>query len=346
MSALKEYLSLIGKGASLNEDEASRAMEAMLSGAAEPAEIAEYLTALALRGETIEEITGSVKAMRAHMVKVEAPQNAIDTCGTGGDGADTFNISTACAFVLAGAGVPVAKHGNRAATSRSGSSQVLEALGVNVNLGPEDVTRCIREAGIGFMFAPLHHAAMKYVAPVRQALGRRRTIFNLLGPLSNPALVTRQVIGVFDKNWVEPFAHVLQKLGAKTAWVVHGSDGLDELTTTGKSHVAALSEGKVTVFDVTPEDAGLKRALSENLKGGDAAHNAAALLRLLKGEEGAYRDIVLLNAAAGLIVAGKASDLEQGANLAAESLKSGSALHALGRLIAASNAPSETALRS
>ena len=268
---------------------------------------------------------------------VSAPEDAIDTCGTGGDASGTYNISTAAALVAAACGVPVAKHGNRALTSKSGSADVLSELGVNLDANPDTVERCIREANVGFMFAPAHHAAMKHVGPSRVELGTR-TIFNLLGPLSNPAGAKRQVIGVFSRDWVEPLALVLKNLGSETVWVVHGSDGLDELTTTGPSHVAQLKGGEVTTFEVTPEEAGLPRAVPEQLKGGDATRNAAAISELLAGQDGPFRDIVLLNSAAALIIGGKAKDLVDGARQAADAIDQGKARSHLDRLIEISNA--------
>jgi anthranilate phosphoribosyltransferase len=267
---------------------------------------------------------------------VVAPEGAIDIVGTGGDGAHTYNISTATALVVAGCGVTIAKHGNRAASSKSGTADALSHLGLNLDLPTENIGRCIEEAGIGFMFAPAHHTAMKYVGPVRGELGIR-TIFNLLGPLSNPAFVKRQTIGVFAKRWVEPFAEVLRNLGSEKAWVVHGSDGLDELTTTGPTFVAALDGGKITTFEVTPEDAGLPRATLADLRGGDPAYNAAAITRLLDGEKSAYRDVVLLNAAAALIVADRVTNLKDGAAMAAQAIDSGAAKAKLAQFIAVAN---------
>jgi anthranilate phosphoribosyltransferase len=257
--------------------------------------------------------------------------------GTGGDASGSFNISTCAAFIVAGAGVPVAKHGNRALSSRSGAADVLGALGVKIELTPEGVGRCIDQAGIGFMFAPAHHPAMKNVGPTRVELGTR-TIFNLLGPLSNPAGVKRQMVGVFSRQWLEPLAHVLKNLGSEHVWVVHGSDGLDEITTSGPTHVAALENGAVRTFEVTPEDVGIARTKPEALRGGDAKENAQALLEVLKGTKGAFRDVAILNAAAGLIVAGRAKDLKQAVALAAKSIDSGEAEGRLDRLIAVSNA--------
>jgi anthranilate phosphoribosyltransferase len=293
--------------------------------------------ALRVRGETVDEITGAVTVMREKMLRVSAPPDAIDVVGTGGDASGSFNISTCAAFIVAGAGVPVAKHGNRALSSRSGAADVLGALGVVIELAPEGVARCIREAGIGFMFAPAHHPAMKNVGPTRVELGTR-TIFNLLGPLSNPAGVRRQMVGVFSRQWIEPVAQVLRNLGSEQAWVVHGSDGLDEITTAGPTHVAALEGGAVRTFTISPEDVGFARVKPEALRGGDAKHNAQALMDVLKGKKGPYRDVAILNAAAGLIVAARAKDLNQAVVLATRAVDSGEAEGRLDRLIHVSNA--------
>jgi anthranilate phosphoribosyltransferase len=309
----------------------------MMSGEVTPSQIGALLMGLRMRGETVDEITGAVTAMRAKMLTVDAPVDAVDVVGTGGDASGSYNISTCAAFIVAGAGTPVAKHGNRALSSRSGAADVLTALGVKIDIPPETISACIRNAGIGFMFAPSHHPAMKHVGPTRVELGTR-TIFNLLGPLSNPAGVKRQMVGVFSRQWVEPLAHVLKNLGSLQAWVVHGSDGLDEITTSGPTAVAALQNGAVTTFEITPEDVGLARVKPEALKGGDAEANAAALKAVLKGEKGAYRDIAVLNAAAALVVAGKAATLADGVKLAAHTVDSGAAMAALERLIAVSNA--------
>jgi anthranilate phosphoribosyltransferase len=309
----------------------------MMSGEATPSQMGGLLMALRVRGETVEEITGAVTTMRGKMLGVKAPPEAVDVVGTGGDASGSFNISTCASFIVAGAGVPVAKHGNRALSSKSGSADVLTALGVKIDLTPKQVGRCIEEAGIGFMFAPAHHPAMKNVGPTRVELGTR-TIFNLLGPLSNPAGVKRQMIGTFSKHWVEPMAQVLKNLGSESIWVVHGSDGLDEITTTGTTSVAALDNGKITTFEVTPEDAGLPRASAAALRGGDGEANARTLLDVLKGKQSPYRDVSLLNAAAALIVAGKAKTLKDGAAIAAKSIDSGEAEGRLDRLIAVSNA--------
>jgi anthranilate phosphoribosyltransferase len=295
------------------------------------------LMALRVRGETVDEITGAVTTMRAKMLGVKAPPDAVDVVGTGGDASGSFNISTCAAFIVAGAGVPVAKHGNRALSSKSGAADVLHALGVNIELTPEQVGICISDAGIGFMFAPAHHPAMKNVGPTRVELGTR-TIFNLLGPLSNPAGVKRQMVGTFSKHWVEPMAQVLKNLGSDSVWVVHGSDGLDEITTTGPTSVAALENGQIRTFEVTPEEAGLPRSQPGALKGGDGEANARTLLAVLKGEKSPYRDVSLLNAGAALIVAGKAKTLKDGVALAAKSVDSGEAEGRLQRLIKVSNA--------
>jgi anthranilate phosphoribosyltransferase len=294
------------------------------------------LMALRVRGETVDEITGAVTVMREKMLRVTAPPDAIDVVGTGGDASGSFNISTCAAFIVAGAGVPVAKHGNRALSSRSGAADVLGALGVAIELSPEGVTRCIRDAGIGFMFAPAHHPAMKNVGPTRVELGTR-TIFNLLGPLSNPAGVRRQMVGVFSRQWIEPLAQVLRNLGSESAWVVHGSDGLDEITTSGPTPVAALERGVVRTFTISPEDVGLTRVKPEALRGGDAKENARALTDVLTGKKGPYRDVAILNAAAGLMVAARAKDLKEAVALATRAVDSGEAEGRLERLIAVSN---------
>jgi anthranilate phosphoribosyltransferase len=322
----------VAAGESLSQAEAADAFETIMAGAATDAQIGALLLAMRLRGETVEEIAGAARAMRARALPVRAPEGAIDTCGTGGDAKGTHNISTCAAFVVAGAGVPVAKHGNRSISSRSGSADVLTALGVNIECGPEAIARCIEGCGLGFMFAPAHHAAMRHVAHVRKELGTR-TIFNLLGPLANPAGTKYQVVGVFAEEWVEPISNVLGLLGVERAWVVHGSDGLDELTTTGISHVAAIDQGRVSTFKVSPQNAGLPEAKLEDLTGGDAAENAAHLRAVLQGNQGPLRDIVLLNAGAALLVAGKAKSLRDGVALAAESVDSGKARATLEALI-------------
>ena len=335
-----DFKALIAKaatGATLTREEASRGFDRMMSGEATPSQMGGLLMALRVRGETVDEITGAVFAMRDKMLRVKAPPGAIDVVGTGGDASGSFNISTCAAFIVAGAGVPVAKHGNRALSSRSGAADVLGALGVKIELAPDAVARCIAEAGIGFMFAPAHHPAMKNVGPTRVELGTR-TIFNLLGPLSNPAGVRRQMIGVFSRHWIEPLAHVLKNLGSEHVWVVHGSDGLDEITTAGPTAVAALENGSVRSFEITPEEVGFKRAKPEELRGGDAQHNAQALLDVLKGKKGPFRDVAIMNAGAGLVVAGRAKDLKEGVALASKAVDSGEAEGRLDRLIAISNA--------
>jgi anthranilate phosphoribosyltransferase len=335
-----EFKALIAKvatGAALSREEAAHAFDRMMSGEATPSQMGGLLMGMRVRGETVDEITGAVSAMRAKMLRVQAPANAVDVVGTGGDASGSYNISTCAAFIVAGAGIPVAKHGNRALSSRSGAADVLAALGVRIDLAPEEVGRCIAEAGIGFMFAPAHHPAMKNVGPTRVELGTR-TIFNLLGPLSNPAGVTRQMVGVFSRHWVEPLANVLNNLGSERAWVVHGSDGLDEITTTGPTYVAALENGAVRSFEIAPKDVGLKMAKPEVLRGGDAETNALALKSVLEGKDSPYRDVALFNAAAALIVAGAAKDLKTAIAHATQSIESGEAEGRLDRLIAVSNA--------
>lgn len=339
-AAPDEFKTLIAKaatGAPLTRQESALAFDRMMSGEATPSQMGGFLMALRVRGETVEEITGAVTTMRAKMLPVTAPAEAVDVVGTGGDASGSYNISTCAAFIVAGAGVPVAKHGNRALSSRSGAADVLSALGVRIDLMPDAIARCIREAGIGFMFAPVHHPAMKNVGPTRVELGTR-TIFNLLGPLSNPAGVRRQMVGVFSKQWVEPVAQVLKNLGSVRALVVHGSDGLDEITAAGPTAVASLENGAVTCFEICPEEVGIARCMPQALRGGDAEENAAALRAVLQGKDGAYADVAVFNAAAGLLVAGHAKDLKQGVALARKSIASGEAEGRLDRLIAVSNA--------
>jgi len=331
---LKRLIKKVSTGACLEEDEIETALDIMSVGGATPVQMGAFLMALCVRGETVEEITGAARLMRARMATVNAPAGAIDIVGTGGDQHGTYNVSTCAAIVAAGAGAKVAKHGNRSVSSLSGASDVLTALGVKVGVGANVVERAIHEAGVGFMWAPTHHPAMKQWAPVRAELGIR-TIFNLLGPLCNPAGVKRQVLGVFDRKWIEPLAHVMKNLGSEHVWIVHGCDGMDELTTTGPSTVAELKDGDIAVFEITPEDAGLQRAALADLKGGDASANALAIRTLLEGEPGPFRDIVLLNTAAALIVADKAANLADGVERAALSIDSGAAMAALNKLIAA-----------
>jgi anthranilate phosphoribosyltransferase len=329
---IKFLLGKLATGATLSVDEAEQAFAVIMSGEATPAQIGGLLMAMRVRGETVDEITGAVRVLRARAVRVSAPEDAIDIVGTGGDGAGTFNISTGAALVVAGCGVPVAKHGNRALSSRCGAADVLAALGVNLDADLALVERAIHHAGIGFLMAPRHHSAMRHVAAPRVELGLR-TIFNLLGPLSNPAGVSRQFTGAFARDWIEPMARVLGNLGCERAWVVHGSDGLDELTTTGSSYVAEWRDGGVHLFQVTPAEAGLPTARPEDLKGGDAATNAAAMRSLLAGERGPFRDAVVYNAGAALIVAGRVGNLREGAAMAADAIDRGRARAALDKLV-------------
>lgn len=334
---MKPLMAKVASGDTLEAAEAEAAFDIIMSGDASPAQIGAFLMALRVRGETVEEITGAVSIMRAKALKVTAPADAIDVVGTGGDASGTFNISTSAALVVAACGVSVAKHGNRALSSKSGAADVLMALGVNIDADLALVERSIREAGIGFLMAPRYHSAMRHVAGPRAELGTR-TIFNLLGPLSNPAGVTRQFTGVFARQWIEPMAQVLGNLGCKRAWVVHGSDGLDEMTTTGVSYVAQLKDGRVDTFEVAPEDAGLPRATPQDLRGGTPEDNAKALTALLDGAPGPYRDVVLYNGAGALVVAGKAKALSDGVALAADAIDTGRAKATLERLIAITNA--------
>ena len=335
--AFKPLLSRLADGATLVGEDADAFFSACLRGEPTPAQIAAAVTAMRQRGETVGEITACARALRRAAVTLEHDHQVIDVCGTGGDNAHTLNISTAVAFVAAGGGLKVAKHGNRAASSRSGSSDVLLALGVNLAATADQQRQALDAAGICVLFAPAHHGAMRHVLPIRQELGFR-TIFNLLGPLSNPAGAQRQVLGVFDSRWVEPLARVLGALGADRAWVVHG-DGLDEITTTGTSQVAEWRDGGVRLFNITPEAVGLTRAAHADLRGGDPQENAAALTALLGGASGAYRDIVLLNAAAAFLVADRVETLREGVDLAAHSIDSGAASKALATLIATTAPP-------
>ena len=335
MTALKPHIAKVASGTALSFEEARDAFDIIMSGDATPGQIGGFLMALRVRGETVDEISGAVATMRDKMLRVVAPPGAIDIVGTGGDNSHSVNISTASAFVIAAAGVPVAKHGNRALSSSTGAADVLMALGVKIDLTPEEIGRCIAEAGVGFMFAPAHHPAMKHVGPTRVELGTR-TIFNLLGPLSNPAGVNRQMVGVFAPEWVIPVAETLLGLGAEHSWVAHG-DGFDEITTTGETTVAELRDGKIRTFTLTPEGMGLPRRTKEELRGGDAAYNAGELRKVLAGESGAYRDTVLMNAGAGLVIAGKVSDLPDGIRLAAEAIDSGQGQTVLETLVKVSN---------
>ena len=325
-------LAKVGNGERLTLDEAERAFGIMTAGDATPAQMGAFLMGLKVRGETAEELAGGARVLRAKVQAVKAPPGAIDIVGTGGDHHGTYNVSSCSAFVVAGAGVPVAKHGNRAFTSRSGSADVLAALGIGLELPIETLEKALREANVCFLMAPRHHGAMRNVAGPRVELAPSRTIFNLLGPMSNPALVKRQLVGVFDRRWVRPVAEALGQVGLERALVVNGQDGMDELTTTTKSWAALLDGGKVTELEIAPEDIGLKRAAIADLKGGDAAHNAEAIKAVLRGEKNAFRDIVVLNSAAALWVSGNARDLQEGAALAIDSIDSGKAARALATL--------------
>jgi anthranilate phosphoribosyltransferase len=337
MESFKPLIAKVAAGAQLTRAEAAAAFESMLSGDATPAQVGGFLMALRVRGEAVEEITGAVTTMRAKMLRVAAPDGAIDIVGTGGDGSGSYNVSTLAALIVAACGVPVAKHGNRAASSRSGAGDVLTALGVKIGISPEAIQRCVREAGIGFMMATTHHASMRHVGAARVELGTR-TIFNLLGPLSNPAGVKRQLIGVFSSGWLQPMAEVLRNLGSERVWIVHGGDGLDEMTTTAPTRIVELKNGEIRAFEVTPEDVGLARADPAALKGGDAAHNAAALRAVLAGSRDAYRDVAVLNAAGALVVAEAARDLADGVKIAQRALDVGAARETLDRLVTVSNA--------
>ena len=324
---LKPTIARLAAGETLSADESETAFDVIMAGEATPAQIGAMLMAIRLRGETVPEITGAVRAMRARMTAIDIPDGAIDVCGTGGDGAGTLNVSTAVTFVVAGCGVNVAKHGNRALSSRTGGADVLTALGVNVDAPIPSLPGILREAGCAFLFAPRHHPSMRHAAGPRVELGTR-TIFNLLGPLANPARVRRQLTGVFSPDWTRPLAETLLALGHEAAWVVHGM-GHDELTIAGPNQVTALRDGEIASFVVEPEKAGLARAPIAAIRGGDAACNARALEDVLRNAPGPYRDTVLLNAAAALIVAGRAADLREGVLLAARSIASEAALTAL-----------------
>jgi len=335
MADLKPYIAKAAAGELLSLEDSRAAFDIMMSGQATPSQIGGLLMALRVRGETVPEIAGAVASRRSRMLGVSAPDNAIDIVGTGGDQSGSYNVSSCSAFVVAGAGVPVAKHGNRALSSRSGAADALAALGINIEADANTIGRSITEAGLGFMFAPMHHSAMRHVGPSRVELGTP-TIFNLLGPLSNPASVKRQLVGVFAPQWLVPLAEVLKELGSEAAWVVYG-DGLDEMTTAGTTQVAVLEKGQIRTFEITPEEVGLRRCDPAELKGGEAAVNAKALLGVLEGDKNAYRDIVLLNSGAALVIAGKAKDLKEGIELATQSIDSGAALGVLQKVIAVSN---------
>ena len=336
---MKDFNNILSKVSSkngLSDEESYFSFNYILEGKASEKQIEKFLLGLRERGEKIEEITAATKVMREKSSKVSAPDSAIDTCGTGGSGSGKYNISTAASLVAAGAGAVIAKHGNRALSSKSGSSQVLEELGVKLDIDPKKITECIEKSNIGFMFAPNHHPAMKYVGPVRQRL-KVRTIFNILGPLSNPANVKKQLIGVFDKKWLEPMVKTLKSLGSHRALLVNGSDGFDELTTTGVSHVAELNEGNIKTYEINPEKLGLKLSKFDDLIGGDPKQNAKKIINLLEGEKGPYRDIVLLNSSAALYVDGKVKNLKDGISMSENSIDNGNAKNALDNLVRISN---------
>jgi anthranilate phosphoribosyltransferase len=334
-AAFRPHFEKAATGARLSEEEARDAFTCIMQGAVSEIELAGFLVALKARGETVDEIAGAVAAMKTLMVPVTAPEGAIDIVGTGGDAKGTFNISTATSFVLAGAGVPVAKHGNRAVSSKSGSADVLEKLGVTIKIPSDRITQCFERAGLAFLWAPTHHPAMCHAASVRQSL-KLRTIFNLLGPLLNPAGAKRMLIGAYSEHWLVPMAEVLKRGGAEHVWAVHGADGLDELSTTGVNRVVELKDGKPSFFEIHPSEAGLPEARLSDLEGGSPEDSAIAMRELLRGRSGPFRDIVLLNAAAAFIIAGRAGTLKEGVRLAAASIDKGKAQHALDALIAAS----------
>lgn len=333
---MKSLIAKVADGQSLSQDEAEQAFEIMMSGEATPTQIGALLMGMRVRGETTDEIAGAVKIMREKATPISAPDGAMDIVGTGGTGMATYSVSTACAFVVAGCGVPVAKHGNKAMSSKSGTADTLACLGVNLDVDFPIIEDSLREANIGFMFAMRHHSAMRHVGPSRVEMGTR-TIFNLLGPLSNPAGVKRQLTGTFSRQWIEPMAEVLGRLGSERAWVVHGSDGMDELTTTGPSYVAELKDGKVSTFELSPEDAGIPMTNTDDLKGGDPEYNAEAVRVLFDGKTGPYRDIVLLNAAAALLIADQVSHLKDGVAMAANSIDDGKAKETLAKFVEITN---------
>ena len=336
MKDFNNILSRVSSKDGLSDEESYFSFNYILEGKASEKQIEKFLLGLRERGEKIEEITAATKVMREKSSKVSAPDSAIDTCGTGGSGSGKYNISTAASLVAAGAGAVIAKHGNRALSSKSGSSQVLEELGVKLDIDPKKITECIEKSNIGFMFAPNHHPAMKYVGPVRQRL-KVRTIFNILGPLSNPANVKKQLIGVFDKKWLEPMAETLRSLGSQRALLVNGSDGLDELTTTGVSYVAELNDHNIKTYEINPEKLGLKLSKFDDLIGGEPKQNAKKIINLLEGEKGPYRDIVLLNSSAALYVDGKVKNLKDGISMSENSIDNGNAKNALDNLVRISN---------
>ena len=327
---MKEFTTIIKSGKDLTAEQAEKVFDQIMSGRIDEEEITDFLLSLKTKGESSGEILGAARILRARSRATKIPEDVLDVCGTGGDGLNTLNISTAVAFVVAGCGVPVAKHGNRAVSSKSGSADVLHELGVNIT-SYERAEACFANSKMCFMFAPDYHEAMKYVSAIRIKL-KTRTIFNLLGPLLNPAKARHQLIGVYSPHLLHPFAEVLRSLKSKKAWVVHGADGLDEISISGETQIAELDNGVIDTFTITPEDAGLKPGRLENIQGGNPKENAAAIIELFKGQSGTYRDIVLLNAAAGLIVAEKTHDLKEGVRLASESIDSGQAMKVLEKL--------------
>ncbi len=331
-SALKPFIAKISEGETLNFDQASEAFEIIMSGGATAAQIAGFLVALRMRGEEVSEISAAVKVIRSKALSIKAPADAMDIVGTGGDGSGTLNISTATAIVTAACGVPVAKHGNRALSSKSGTADALSRLGLNLEAPFEQIERAISEANLGFMMAPRHHSSFKYVGPVRMELGIR-TMFNILGPLCNPAGVKRYLLGVYSAQWVRPMAETLAQLGCEKAWVVHGADGLDELSTTGENLVCEVEGNSIREFSIGPEAAGLPQATLDALKGGDAEYNAQRIRALLGGEKDAYRDIVLFGSAAALVIADKVKELSAGVEMAADAIDSGKASQALEKLV-------------
>lgn len=335
MNDLKGIIDTLASGKTLSREETQSAFDFIMSGSATDAQIGAVLMAMRLRGETEDEFAGAVDAMRAKMLPVDAPDDAIDIVGTGGDAKGSYNISTCTALVVAGCGVKVAKHGNRSLSSKSGASDVLTALGVNIDLSPGQISDCITQAGIGFMFAPAHHSAVRYVGPARVELATR-TIFNLLGPMCNPASVKRQLLGVFAPQWVLTAAKVLQKLGSEKAWVVYG-EGFDEVTITGTTQVAALQDGAVETFELTPADFGFDVESESAIAGGDADVNAKALRDVLNGKPSAYRNMVIMNAACSLVVADNAKDVASGAEMATAAIDNGSAAKVLDDLVRVSN---------
>ncbi len=337
MSEIKPLIAKLAEGKPLSREEARTAFTIMMSGDATPSQIAGVLMAMRVRGETVDEISGAVETMRERMTRVSAPATAMDIVGTGGDATGSFNISTCAAFVTAGAGQAVAKHGNRALSSKSGAADVLMALGVNIDIPPERISEAIKTAGVGFMFAPAHHSSMKYVGPSRVELGTR-TIFNLLGPLANPASVKRQITGVFAKSWVEPLAHVLKNLGSEAAWVYHGEGGIDEITPCGTTWVCEVRDGRVSNLEISPEMAGLQRQPMSDLKGGDAETNAAALRAVLEGKPSAFRDAAVMTAGAALLVADRERDFAAAVRKAERAIDDGKALTCLEQLVKVTNA--------